>query len=208
MKFVKSKHIETDAFTPVELKQAVNNILMSKFEDPETLKTQVAKVKTMYTSVGKIADDDDLVAQVLAAAPGFYSSVLTTEQSIIESKGENLTPEKLIKAMRRQYQIANSKTQTNKNDETELESNNDKEVKEEAALVMANGGEDHRRKYFKGHCKECGLYGHKDKDCWEHEENAHRRPRWWKSRNWRWKSKLRSFDFHLQFLDFHHLGRR
>ena len=55
-------------------------------------------------------------------------------------------------------------------------------LKEEEALVMANGGEDHQRKYFKGHCKECGLYGHKDKDCWEHEKNAHRRPRWWKSR--------------------------
>ena len=171
MKFVKSKHIETDAFTPVELKQAVNNISMSKFEDPETLETQVAKVKTMYTSVGKTADDDDLVAQVLSAAPGFYSSVLTTEQSIIESKGENITPEKLIKAMQKQFRISNNKNKVQK------------DAKDEAALSNVHGGGDkynnkkkkkwkrnNKKVRFQGHCDECGMFGHKKEDCWELEQ--------------------------------------
>ena len=53
-----------------------------------------------------------------------------------------------------QYRIANPKKQANKNDEAESESNNDKEVKGEAALVMANGDESHRKKYFNSTCKE------------------------------------------------------
>ena len=189
MKFVKSKHIETDAFTPVELKQAVNNISMLKFEDPETLKTQVAKVKTMYTSVVKIADDDNLVAQVLAAAPGFYSSVLITEQSIIESKGENLTPEKLIKAMRKQFRISNNKNKVQK------------DAKDKAALSNVHGGGDkynnkkkkkwkrnNKKVRFQGHCDECGMIGHKKEDCWELEKNASKRPQGWKSRKRRDKT--------------------
>ena len=143
MKFIEDKNVVNDSLTPAELKLAINEITMNGNDDPETLDTQVAHVKLMHASVGKTVDEDILVAQLLSVAPKDYASVLATEQSIIESKGEDVTAEKLAKAMRRQYRIANPKTQANKNDETELESDNDKEVKEEAALVTANGGENH-----------------------------------------------------------------
>ena len=180
MSFIKNKNVEDDSLTPVELKLAVNQISMSRNEDPETLETQIANVKQKYTSVGKVADEDDLVAQVLSVAPVIYSSVLTTEQSIIKSKGEAVTSEKLVKAMRLQYRIANNLKQGGNNGQSEDE--DEKGDKSEAALTNANGGDRHRRNYFNGTCKECGLPGHKKWDCWELKKNAHKRPHWWKSR--------------------------
>ena len=35
---------------------------------------------------------------------------------------------------------------------------------------------------FKGLCNLCATKGHKDKDCWDKEENAHKRPNNWKSK--------------------------
>ena len=129
----------------------------------------------MYASVGKTADDEDLIAQILAAAPGNCASVLTTEQSIIESKGKKLTPEKLIKAMQKQFRIANKK---GKRDETESDDYDKNEAKSEAALLNVKDGQ----RKFNGHCNECGQYGHKRVDCWELEKNKHLRPKWWKSK--------------------------
>ena len=35
---------------------------------------------------------------------------------------------------------------------------------------------------FRGKCNKCGKYGHREKDCWENEENKDKRPSGWKSR--------------------------
>ena len=57
--------------------------------------------------MGKLTNEDMFVAQVLSVAPKVYASVLTTEQSIIKSKGEAVTLEKLVKAMCCQFRIEN-----------------------------------------------------------------------------------------------------
>ena len=89
--------------------------------------------------------------------------------------------------MRKQFCIANKK---GKSDETESDDDDKNEAKSEAALTNANGGKSHRRKLFKGKCFECGLSGHQKKDCWELEENAHKRPQWWKSRKTKQQTEM------------------
>mmetsp|Transcript_6852 Transcript_6852/g.13712 ORF Transcript_6852/g.13712 Transcript_6852/m.13712 type:complete len:166 (-) Transcript_6852:717-1214(-) len=45
-----------------------------------------------------------------------------------------------------------------------------------------NGGSKQSKK-FQGKCNNCGAKGHKEADCWQKEENAHKRPKNWKQRN-------------------------
>ncbi len=36
---------------------------------------------------------------------------------------------------------------------------------------------------FQGKCNHCGAKGHKEADCWQKEENAHKHPKNWKQRD-------------------------
>ncbi len=38
-------------------------------------------------------------------------------------------------------------------------------------------------KKFQGKCNHCGTKGHKETDCWQKDENAHKRPKNWKQRD-------------------------
>ena len=43
-----------------------------------------------------------------------------------------------------------------------------------------NTNNNNSNRWFKGKCRKCGKKGHKDKDCWEKEENANKRPAKWR----------------------------
>ena len=72
--------------------------------------------------------------------------------------------------------------------------------KSKAALINAIVGENCQWKPLKGHCKECGVYGHTNKDCWEHKENAHKRPYGKKSRKRQDKVEVSRVDLCLASL--------
>lgn len=160
-----------DNVTEVEVQRRLLEVKMKKKEDPKTLFEQVATIQNWYNSATKKLPKDQLIAVVLRAAPEAYASILTSEQ---EKRGNTLEMSHLRAVMNKFYRQVYKRA-----------TNND-EKDDEMALVAptnhkgGNGRGSRPTKRFSGKCHTCGKEGHMARDCWEDQNNADKRPKWYK----------------------------
>ena len=150
-----------DIVAKIELRRMLNQIDMTKKEDPCTLFEQLSKIENQFnTAIGK----EDAIAIVLDAAPAEYQSVLNAEQ---RAKGSDITLQDLAETMDQQWRSMYGKRTTK-----DLQGDDGNEI----ALGAINT--------FRGKCHNCGEEGHKAQDrensCWNKPENASKRPKWYK----------------------------
>ena len=126
-----------------------------------------------------------MIATVLEKAPEKYASTLAMIQA---ANRTNLTLDDLQRAMTLEYRL---RTQGAKID------GNGKELAPSAfsgkcykcgevghkanTCTKRKKHHEYKRKKFKGKCNLCGKIGHKATDCWENEDNAGKRPKWYKT---------------------------
>jgi hypothetical protein len=175
-----------DQIAIVEKQLAMKGIKMAKHEDPDVLFEKLATVVNKFCNSTPV-ESEDQIATVMEKAPDMYLSAIT---STLERRGTNLTLGNLQLMMKELYHIWRAKRE-------------DREDDDEDAPKMALGGADSIKCYncgadghtafecplkrkrwprFTGTCN-CGKQGHKDADCWDKEENAHKRPKNWRVNN-------------------------
>ena len=66
-----------DIISKIELRRMLNQISMSRKEDPVTLFEQLSKIENQFSTT---IDKADAIAIVMDAAPGEYQAILNTEQ--------------------------------------------------------------------------------------------------------------------------------
>ena len=138
-----------DIVSKIELHRMLNEIAMTKKEDPCTLFEQLSKIENQFnTVIGK----EDAIAIILDAAPVEYQSVLNPEQ---RAKGSNITLQDLAETMDQQWQSMYGKRTTK-----DLQGDDGNEI----ALGAINT--------FRGKCHNCGEEGHKAQDCTKPKKTA------------------------------------
>ena len=102
MKELDKTHAPKDTITRVELKKRLNKVKMKRDDNPQTLFEQIANIKNQYLDpkANIKLEEEDLIAQVIAAAPRAYQAVLTAEQLRL---GANITMKDISKAMTAQW---------------------------------------------------------------------------------------------------------
>ena len=130
-----------DIISKIELRRMLNQISMSRKEDPVTLFEQISKIENQFsTTINKA----DAIAIVMDAAPDEYQAILNTEQL---AKGDDITLQDLAETMDQQWRslYGQRKTKTITGND-----GNDTEV----ALAA-----------FAGKCHNCQQVGHRAADC-------------------------------------------
>lgn len=180
-----------DVVSKIELRRALNQISMSRKEDPTTLFEQLSKTENTFTTVIPTVD---AIAIVMDAAPSEYQAILTAEQ---RAKGNEITLEDISEAMvqhwRCLYGKRNSKLLVGEDAGPELgmagiefkgKCHNCNEYGHKATACPHK-----KRKYSydkmkswnlkRRKCGNCGKLGHEEKDCWNKPENMHKKPKWY-----------------------------
>ena len=86
-----------DIISKIELRRMLNQISMSRKEDPVTLFEQISKIENQFsTTINKA----DAIAIVMDAAPDEYQAILNTEQ---RAKGDDITLQDLADTMDQQW---------------------------------------------------------------------------------------------------------
>ena len=131
----------TDIISKIELRRMLNQISMSRKEDPVMIFEQLSKIENQFsTTINKA----DAIAIVMDAAPDEYQAILNTEQ---RAKGDEITFQDLAETMDQQWKClyGQRKTKTITGND-----GNDTEV----ALAA-----------FAGKCHNCHQVGHRAADC-------------------------------------------
>ena len=128
----------TDIMAKVEIKNDIKAISMKRYEDPETLFTQMSAIEQRY----KVDMDlEEKLGVILDRFPKEYLAVLTAEQ---RQKDDDLTIEDLEEAMTQHF----CTLQFGKEDDSDID--NDNELRMSAFGKM---------------CHYCKKKGHFKKDC-------------------------------------------
>ena len=168
----------------------LNQISMTKKEDPSTLFEQLSKIENQFnTAIGK----EDAIAIILDAARAEYQSVLNAKQ---RAKGSDITLQDLADTMDQQWQSMYGKRTTK-----DLQGDDGNEIALRAINTFRGkchncGEEGHKAqdcmkpkktagkgfkdKTNKKRCNHCGKTGHTENNCWSKPENASKRPKWYK----------------------------
>ncbi len=107
-----------DTLAKMEMEKALNKLSLGKKKDPNNLNAELSAIKCMYKL--------DLTkskkkAQIFRIGRAQYPSIISMTQMIFRSKGEELTCEKLLKAMHNQWRIVGNKSQDKKDSDNEDE---------------------------------------------------------------------------------------
>ncbi len=102
-----------------EMEKALNKKLsLSKKKDPNNLNDELSAIECRYKlDLTKLKKK----AQNFRIGRAQYASIISMNQMIYKSKGEELTCEKLLKEMHDQWRIAGSKSQDKKDSDNEDE---------------------------------------------------------------------------------------
>jgi hypothetical protein len=181
VELLNAKYRPVDQIAIVEKQLAMKGIKLAKHEDPDVLFEKLATVVNKFRNSVSV-ETEDQIATVMETALDMYLSAIT---STLERRGTNLTLGNLQSTMKELYRIRRAKRA-------------DEEDDDEDAPKMALGGADgikcyncgadghkafecplkkKRQPRFTGTCNNCGKQGHKDANCWDKEENAHKRPK-------------------------------
>ena len=164
----------------------LNQISMSRKEDPVTLFEQLSKIENQFsTTINKA----DAIAIVMDAAPDEYQAILNTEQ---RAKGDEITLQDLAETMDQQWRslYGQQKTKTitgNDGNDTEValaafagKCHNCHQVGHRAADCPHKKNTNKSNKNKCKCCSHCGKMGHVEANCWNRLENSNQCPKWYK----------------------------
>ena len=140
------KYAPTDTMSIVELKQELQDVSMNKATSPDAMFGEFDRLKASFIKSGKPLEKEDLVAQVMIAAPESYQSVLAGTISRLKDK---ITVDDMKECMEAQWRMVESKKHQHKSHD-----GSDNSAEKGVALAA-----------FEGDCFECGKKGHRQNEC-------------------------------------------
>ena len=204
MKSLADKFAPTDNLSRVELRVQLNKLTLKEGEDPANLFESISTIKNRFDENNQNIDTVDLVAAAISAAPSSYHSVLTNLQV---TQATALTLEDVAKTMQAHCRLQQNAT-NNGPSEKEIQMQN---IDTQHTPGNKGGGRGYQGRGYnggrnrgrgfgrgrgqggknggrgrwnnrpKGPCYTCGG-AHIARDCWEHPDNANRRPPGWTSK--------------------------
>ena len=161
-----------DIISKIELRRMLNQISMSRKEDPVTLFEQLSKIENQFsTTINKA----DAIAIVMDAAPDEYQAILNTEQ---RAKGDDITLQDLAETMDQQWRSLYGQRKTkiitgNDGNDTEValaafagKCHNCHQVGHRAADCPHKKNTNKNNKNKRKRCSHCGKLGHVEANCW------------------------------------------
>ena len=185
---LKRDYQHIDRISRVETRRKMNEVIMKNDDDRKVIFEQISTRRNHCTGSGVVVEDEDLMASVMEKAPERYASVLAVEERV---SGDMLTLTHLEQAMRSQYRIVKERKDKTNHKELSLtgfdgkcykcnkvdhRANKCPDSNTGPSRYDRNTGQDKRGGRFKGKCNNCGKEGHKGAECWQKEENADKRP--------------------------------
>lgn len=176
------KYHPSDMFGEVEMEQALLAVHLGESEDPRLLFSRLYQVKAKFClSPGATItlSDARVVSSVLSKSPAKYTTLLTTEMRRLEADPNlSVTPDALQEAMVLQW-----RTETNQDKANGVEGTTDLALNSIGGAKKKKSRKKKNKKDYKyqGTCESCGTFGHHEKDCWDKPENAHKRPKGYKT---------------------------
>ena len=194
LKKLRQHFIPDSTMQKAGLKRMLRGISMKKEDNPKNLGTALSRVKNMALEAGIKIDESDLVDQAMLALSKEYADAVIGAHRDANVKGEP-TLNEIVQAARDHYEFCNKEGIANEKEEKkhlslanmEDESEGDcrhcgKPGHKQYECPKKLGNKGNSGPQIKGTCFVCGGIGHKAAKCWEKEEDAHLRPKGWKSR--------------------------
>lgn len=186
---LEAEYEPNDTIAEAELLCSLMKLKLNRVEDPKSLGERMCAIQARYKTT---VTEAQKVAVVVNSCGDDYAETLRQEQRTLKAFGNDVTSAALIQAMHDKWRIGGG------GKKNENEASGGKEV----AMSAVQKGD------FKGVCRNCkkvcgykaadcpeknsesqGEYckcgkgkRHLAKDCWEKEENAPFRPKWWESK--------------------------
>ena len=183
------KYKPSDSVAVAEQSKALFDLKLHNNQDPDELGDKIAELETSF---GCELAEKEKVAAVMKAAPGGYADVILQETKRAGKAGEDVEADNLIEVMSERFRLTHGGEK--------LSGGDDGERAQEVRLASTSGtfpgkcNRCHQNTGFKAAdcpCKEksggivcrlCNVKGHIERNCWEDEKNANRRPKNWVSR--------------------------
>ena len=185
------KYKPSDSVAVAEQTKSLFELKLGKNQDPEELGDLIAELETSF---GCELAEKEKVAAVMKATQGRYADTILQETKRAGSAGEDVTVDNLIEVMSERFRLTHGDQQWNRSD--------DDDRGKEVSLSSTSGtfsGRCNRCRKFTGYmakdcpckdksggsdivCRLCKIRGHIERNCWEDEKNASKRPKNWKSR--------------------------
>ena len=183
------KYKPSDSVAVAEQSKALFDLKLHNNQDPDELGDKIAELETSF---GCELAEKEKVAAIMKAAPGGYADVILQETKRAGNAGEDVEADNLIEVMSERFRLTHGGEK--------LSGGDDGERAQEVRLASTSGtfpgkcNRCHQNTGFKAAdcpCKEknggivcrlCNVKGHIERNCWEDEKNANRRPKNWVSR--------------------------
>lgn len=181
-----------DTISKVELRMMLNKITMKEKDEPDKLFEQIGEVQQRYSAANMTVDEADLMAVVFTVAPKKYQAVLSSVQM---EKGEDLDLDDLESTMNQVYRQESAVRKKSDEDSQEIAlaaMTGQKcwycqelgHISRDCPKKKKNNGNRNPNNSNNGGGKKCGICQkpHDTSACWEKPENAHKRPKWYKTK--------------------------
>ena len=185
---LKHKYAPEDTMSSVEMSERLSEVSMKTNEDPATLFTQLAAIKTQFKTL-KVSEAA-MIAVVLKAAPEMYDLVLTSLQ--VQKKMELKVID--LRETMNVYYRGKVKSKDGDKDTGDKELNlsafegtcydckKPGHKSYQCPNKKSRGTNYDKGKKFMGKCNDCNKFGHMKKDCWKNPDNANKKPQWLKDK--------------------------
>ena len=185
------KYKPSDSVAVAEQTKALFELKLGQNQDPEELGDLIAELETSF---GCELAEKEKVAAVMKATQGRYADAILQETKRAGSAGEEVTVDNLIEVMSERFRLTHGDRQWNRSNDGD-----GKEVSLSSTTSGTFSGRCNRCRKFTGYmakdcpckdksggsdivCRKCKMRGHIERNCWEDEKNASKRPKNWKSR--------------------------
>jgi len=222
LKRLDQKFMPKGGFTMSGLRDQLRKLKFKDKDDPNEFFEKIAGIKNLSMQLDQTdsISKDELVSHMITATPGKYMSCI--KKVIYLFNGENITVGHLEKEILEWYDLHNitlgDSDDSEDKDETAMtgftfngkcyncgkdghRANNCNERKNDRANnQQGRGNQGQGRGRFTGKCCKCNKVGHKDPERWEHEKNASKRPKGYKTAASRETGMAATDDSDIEFM--------